>query len=415
MAPLRFIAHIGLFVICIYVFCFASPLWGSSWINWLWALATVIPMFCTHGGLIADDGDDDIEFEFKCTVCCIDSLCIASMLIKIFTQIPEVHSIILLIAIFFIMEIGLNRMALSHVFGWTSLFMVWPYANFHSWKEIVGFTVLCLVIVGLVISSSIYQYNQEEEEDEDILTSTSIVNFVLVAIIMYVCFFFINHRDPIIEQLPNIGYLYLAYCILGLIIGFTNNIAALLFSIVAGICYFTFLSSWSVSLDWSIHGLTSIWEWVSSFFITLWHWVVWGATHLWDGVVWLVSHLWDGIVWCVVGLWKCIVWLATYIWDGIVWIASAIWWLLCWKWFWIGLATLACICIITAIIVNVVSDAAYTAARRGAKDAIEEYERKKGQEKPNKEWIKPTLKKIGLKKGIDWLIDNADKIPNPFG
>ena len=36
-------------------------------------------------------------------------------------------------------------------------------------------------------------------------------------------------------------------------------------------------------------------------------------------------------------------------------------------------------------------------------------------EKVNKEWIKPTLKKIGLKKGIDWLIDNADKIPNPFG
>ncbi|MCQ2075479.1 MAG: hypothetical protein MJZ20_00365 [Bacteroidaceae bacterium] len=151
------------------------------------------------------------------------------------------------------------------------------------------------------------EYNQEEEQDEDTRIGTSIANFVFVTIIVSACLFFINHRDSIVEQLPNLGYLYLAYCILGLIIGFTNNIAALLFSIAAGVCYFTFLSSWSVSLDWSIYAMTSIWEWVSSFFIMLWHWVAWGAIHLWDGIVWLVSHLWDGIVWCIVGLWKCIV------------------------------------------------------------------------------------------------------------
>ena len=145
---------------------------------------------------------------------------------------------------------------------------------------------------------------------------------------MSICLFFINLRDPIWGQLSNIGYLYLAYCMLGIAIGFTNNIAAFLFSMAAGVCYFTFLSSWSVSLDWSIHGLTSIWEWISSFFIMLWHWVAWGAINLLDGVVWLTSHLWDGIVWCVVGLWNSIIWLGTHIWAGIVWIASAIWWLL---------------------------------------------------------------------------------------
>lgn len=337
MARLRIAGHIGLFIICVYVFCFASPLWGSNWTNWLWALATMIPMFFCHGFLIADDGDDDIEYSWKCIACCFDSLCIASILIKIFAQIPEIHSIILLIVLFFIMEIGLNRMSLSHVFGWASLFMVWPYVNFHSWKEIVGFVVLCLVVLGLVIYSSLYQNNQEEEQDEDTRIRTSIANFVFVTIIVSACLFFINHRDPIIGQLPSIGYLYLAYCILGLIIGFTNNIAALLFSIAAGVCYFIFLSSWSVSLDWSIHGMTSIWEWFSSFFITLWHWVAWGAIHIWDGIVWLFTQIWDGLAWCVVGLGNCIVWLGTNLWSVVSWIGSKVWWLLCWKWFWISL------------------------------------------------------------------------------
>lgn len=123
MARLRIAGHIGLFIICVYVFCFASPLWGSNWTNWLWALATMIPMFFCHGFLIADDGDDDIEYSWKCIACCFDSLCIASILIKIFAQIPEIHSIILLIVLLFVIEIGPNRMAFSHVFGWASLFI----------------------------------------------------------------------------------------------------------------------------------------------------------------------------------------------------------------------------------------------------------------------------------------------------
>lgn len=121
--------------------------------------------------------------------------------------------------------------------------MVWPLANFQSWKEIIGFVVLCLIVVGLVIYSSLYQYNQEVEKNEDTRIGTSIANFVFVTIIVSSCLFFINHRDPVMEQLPYLGYLYLAYCILGLIIGFTNNFAALLFSIAAGVCYFNVSST----------------------------------------------------------------------------------------------------------------------------------------------------------------------------
>ena len=141
------------------------------------------------------------------------------------------------------------------------------------------------------------------------------------------------------EQLPNRGYLYMAYCILGLVIGFTNNIVSILFAVAAGVCYFTLLSSWGISIDWCLHGISSCWDWVSSFFITLWHWIAWG-----------VIHIWDGIVWFALGLWRCVVWVVTNIWGGIVWVASAIWWLFFKSWFWIAFLALIVIFLVIMLI-----------------------------------------------------------------
>lgn len=402
----RLLGHTGIFVSYVYIFCFASSLLESSWWNWPWFLLTGGFLLGCYAGIVPDDWNpDDVDYNDQLVaVSIIEPICLTSILIKLFVHASSYSGILLPLAVLYILAIGVNRVAFSQLFGLIGIFTVWPYANFHIWYELIGFIIFCILSVGLMVSSLIYHFNQEDDEDEDTLIGTSIANFVLVSLLLASGLLFINYRNPIVEQLPTMGYLYFVFCLLGLLVAFTNNVVAIISAIASSVFFFTFVLDWGTSVDWGLAGLSSTWQWLSLFFSTLWSWIVWCAT-----------HLWDGIVWCVVGLWKCIVWLATYIWDGIVWIASAIWWLLCWKWFWIGLATLACICIITAIIVNVVSDAAYTAARRGAKDAIEEYERKKRQEKPNKEWIKPTLKKIGLKKVIDWLIDNADKIPNPFG
>ena len=319
MIQIRYIAHFALCVIYVYVFCFASTLNGSSWANWLWALVTGFIMLAGFG-LLADDETN--EHDKVCILSCMDSLCMASIVMKIIAQIPEIHSLVLILCLFYVVEIGISRISFSHIFVWMGVLMVWPVINFHVWYEIIGFAIFCMLNILSVMYSTAMTISEDDEDGDD---EAARWGFFLIIIILISCLWFINHRSPILERISVIGYLYFIYCILGVILAVANNVAATIISIAAGAYFFTFLSDWGTSAEWGMQGIALVWYWLSLFLNTLFEWVVWGAEKI--GLVWLITHAWEGVLF----------------------LGKKLLWLLCWKWFSVSL----CVCVFILLFVRI--------------------------------------------------------------
>lgn len=274
---IRLFAHSFVFLICIYIFCFASNLSGSTWWNWLWFIITglllLFGFFC-HYQENLDSEDEEYKDVQQPLNALLSGLAIVSMSIKVLSQIPDANILILILSFLYIIEIGFRRLSYSSIFGLMSLFLVWPHVDFHIWYEVVGLIIYTLLIVfwGFL---SYRNYDCENYpnyiDDEDVVIS--IIHSALVIIIMVICFVFINSKRPLLQHSSSDGYLYLLYFFIGIIAAIKNNTIAAISIVISGVCYFFFLSSWSTALGWSIDGLNAIGGWISSFLSSM-KWIV---------------------------------------------------------------------------------------------------------------------------------------------
>ena len=266
----RIVTHIYVFLTYIYIFCSASNLLGSSWWNWVWFLATgcllLIDLFVVFIELLTPT---NLRYFGNFAL-----LGMISISIKVLIHAPETSIIIFVLALLYIIELGLKRYTLADIFGVMGLFMVWPYVDFHNWYEIAGLIVFFfLTAFFLLLSNACHYFDNENKYKDDpweelgyYKTDDSgpdlIRHSVLAAAIMVLCLLFINYKSPLLDQQPTVGYIYLLYCILGLNTIIKKNIISALLIALTTVCYFFFISTWSTAGEWLRLGMSSITDWL---------------------------------------------------------------------------------------------------------------------------------------------------------
>lgn len=265
----RIVTHIYVFLTYIYIFCYASNLLGSSWWNWVWFFATgcllLIDLFAVFIDILTPT---NILYLGNFAL-----LGMISMSIKVLIHAPAASIIIFVLALLYIIELGLKRYTFADIFGVMGLFMVWPYIDFHNWYEIAGLIVFFILTVLFLLFSDACHYISDEikykydprEEFGDYETDASpaiISHSVLAAAIMVFSLLFINYKSPLLDQQPTVGYIYLLYCILGINSIIKKNIISALLIVLTAVGYFFFISTWSTAVEWLCLGLSSIKDWL---------------------------------------------------------------------------------------------------------------------------------------------------------
>lgn len=266
----RITAHACVFVTYIYIFCYASNLIGSSWWNWVWFILTgliLLACFLAHIQVDLDSEDEEYLDVQQPFIALFSGIGITSMCVKLLLNAPAASNIIFALSLLFIIELGYRRLPFASIFGVMSLFMVWPYVDFHVWYEIVGLVIFFLLIsLFLAFSGVCHQLeNEQDVSDRPLLIAHSI----FAVIIMALCLLFINYRNPLLGQLSSNGYIYLLYFFLGLITVVKNDIAVTISIVLSFVGFFFFLSTWPTAVEWGYSALYSVRDWIVALYSSM--------------------------------------------------------------------------------------------------------------------------------------------------
>lgn len=173
----RITAHACVFVTYIYIFCYASNLIGSSWWNWVWFILTgliLLACFLAHIQVDLDSEDEEYLDVQQPFIALFSGIGITSLCVKLLLNAPAASNIIFALSLLFIIELGYRRLSFASIFGVMSLFMVWPYVDFHVWYEIVGLVIFFLLIsLFLAFSGVCHQLeNEQDVSDRPLLIAT---------------------------------------------------------------------------------------------------------------------------------------------------------------------------------------------------------------------------------------------------
>lgn len=286
---IRLFAHTCVFLIYIYIFCYASNLFGSSWWNWLWFIATgllIIVGFLFHYQIDFDSEDEDYISEQQPLIALISGFSIVSICLKILLHIPEASIAILILSICYIIELGFRRLSYSIIYGLMSLFLVWPYVNFHIWYEVIGFIILFSLAFFFIFISYINYFIDIDPDctDDEHEMGFRIIQFVFGLVITFACLLFIGFKGSLLIQLSTDGYIYLLYFCIGLKATLRNWIFTSFFIVIATICFFFFISGWPKAIEWSSDGIYLIGVFSVALYSKM-KWVILSAGIIWLGII----------------------------------------------------------------------------------------------------------------------------------
>lgn len=262
---------------------------GSSWWNWLWFIITGLSLIIGFFFLYQvdfDSEDEDYISDLQPLTALISGFAIVSICLKTLLYTPEESIVILILSICYVLELGLRRLAFSIVFGLMSLFLVWPYVDFHIWYEVMGFIVFFTFAIFFIFVSYINYFIDIDPDciDDEQEIGFRILHFVLGVILMITCLSFIGYKTSFLVLLSSNGYVYLLYFITGLIATLRNGFFAFIFVVIATLCFSFFISGWPKAIEWSSDGLYMIGV-LSIAVYSKMKWLILSVGFIWLGII----------------------------------------------------------------------------------------------------------------------------------